>query len=97
MDCTWSECDKIAACDQIDRNGKVWASLCKEHHDMLGAAMASLQPRRILACWVKANGGAGAMAQKLIGRQHETNNFTGNGRRTGIGNRSDGRHTGSNQ
>jgi len=32
MDCTWKDCKNEAVKSLKDKNGKIWARLCKSHH-----------------------------------------------------------------
>jgi len=61
--CTWKDCGRIAEVIQLDRFGNAWAHLCQEHHDELEAAIDD-HPRKLLACWVKASGGAETMIKR---------------------------------
>jgi hypothetical protein len=63
--CTWVDCQAEALHPQLDRQGKQWACLCQEHHDRLEKALTDLEPKGLLSCWVKAQGGAKAAARRL--------------------------------
>jgi len=64
--CTWKDCERIAEVLQLDMFGRTWAHLCAEHHMVLEEAIAAPNPRRLLACWVKASGGAEVLAQSMF-------------------------------
>lgn len=65
MNCTWVECTKDASHPQIGQDGKQWCNLCDEHHQMLQNAYASTDPKKILSYWVKAQGGARKVTDKM--------------------------------
>ena len=54
-----------AAYHEHDRNGRIWANLCQEHHDKLIAGLDSLDSKTILSNWVKASGGAAKLARSM--------------------------------
>lgn len=74
--CTWQEkdrrCEAEATHPQRSNDGSVWANLCSEHHSLLESAMPGKEtegdPRKMLAYWVKANGGAKKMAASMVNR-----------------------------
>ena len=72
MKCTWVNCNNNGSFSEKDKNNKEWAFLCKEHHDMLEKSIEEFiksddnNPKKMLACWVKANGGANSMTNKMI-------------------------------
>ena len=67
MTCTWEGCEADGVHEQRDRDRKVWATLCQEHHDELEAAVVSMKAAVILRAWVRAQGGAKAAVQRMKG------------------------------
>lgn len=65
MKCTWKDCDKEAKYAQLDNDGVEWANLCGEHHFLLEEALDSLDPRILVARWIKAQGGAAKAAGRM--------------------------------
>ena len=73
MNCTWVDCKDKASWPQKDKNGKVWANLCQEHHLELETALEeslkdssnSFKMKLMLSCYVKAQGGAKEMAKRM--------------------------------
>ena len=60
--CTWKNCNEDSVTEEKDRNGRIWAKLCQEHHDELDKSLNEFNPKKILSCWVLASGGAKKMA-----------------------------------
>lgn len=54
--CTWVDCKEIATHPQIAQDGERWANLCISHNEHLDQAIKSLDPKRILSVWIKAQG-----------------------------------------
>ena len=68
MNCTWVGCTEEATNPQLDKTGKPWANLCKEHHAAIEAGMGEpFDPKKLLGNWVKAHGGADKLARKMTG------------------------------
>lgn len=65
VNCTWLDCSREATQPQLDKNGEQWANLCQECHDYLEHGFVSLDPKRILSNWVKAQGGAKKAAEVM--------------------------------
>ena len=64
--CTWLECKLEAVKQYEDSNGKMWANLCRKHHELLDAVIQDGESKLIIATWVKAQGGAEKAANRLI-------------------------------
>ena len=64
-ECTWQSCHEEAIHPQIGADGLSWAELCNEHDAELRASTDQMDPKKILRCWVLANGGAKAMSRKI--------------------------------
>ncbi len=62
-ECTWKDCNSKAINIQLDKNGKEWANLCKNHHNELEEAIDNPQPKKVLRAWVLASGGAKKMVR----------------------------------
>lgn len=77
--CTWVEspgqqCPAEGTHAELDKNGLPWAHLCDQHHQMLESAMKSAAAGtdvRILAYWVKAQGGPKKVAQAITMLQED--------------------------
>ena len=67
--CTWKQCEQPATEDQVDRDGRVWASLCGEHHKELDDSINDLNPRKMLQCWVLAKGGSDKAASEFFNQK----------------------------
>lgn len=67
MNCTWKDCDKPATQPQVASDGEIWANLCDEHHEKLEESLSSLEPKKLLSAWVKAQGGANKAAKRMTG------------------------------
>lgn len=63
--CTWVDCQSTGIHPQLSKGGEVWACLCDEHHLKLEADLDSLDVKRILSSWVKAQGGAAKAAGRV--------------------------------
>lgn len=67
--CTWTHdgkrCDRVALRPQYDQQGRPWADLCIEHEHDLKQALAGTDAKRLLGCWVKAQGGARVAAGRV--------------------------------
>ena len=70
-DCTWVDCTATATCPQLDKGGSPWANLCDAHHVELDNAINNFakgvtdEPKKMLSCWVKAQGGAKKAAERM--------------------------------
>jgi hypothetical protein len=62
--CTWVNCREPAKHPQHAKDGTVWANLCYAHVLELDDAITA-GPPKILAAWVKAQGGAKAAAKRM--------------------------------
>jgi hypothetical protein len=65
MNCTWVDCNKEAAHSELGKDGKEWCNLCDEHHQTLETSYKELDTRKILSYWVKAQGGARKITDKM--------------------------------
>lgn len=65
MMCKWEGCVNGATKDQLDRDGIIWTRLCDEHDKKLDEAIKSLNPKRLVFAWIKAQGGAKAAAARM--------------------------------
>ena len=63
--CTWVDCLEQGINPQFSKDGKEWACLCDEHHLKLEGDLDSLDAKRILSSWVKAQGGAAEAAGRI--------------------------------
>ena len=76
--CTWKgreeRCGKEATEQQLGKDGSVWADLCPEHHKELDEALRAVAQvaegdksafPRMMSAYVKAGGGAKAMARRM--------------------------------
>lgn len=68
MKCTWKDCNKEGSIPQLDTSKKQWAFLCQEHHDEIESSISSkpFNPKRLLSVWIKAQGGAKAVSERLL-------------------------------
>jgi hypothetical protein len=69
--CTWQDpnakrCEEIATHEQTAQDGEVWAHLCDEHHAMLDGTVG-VDVNKMLAYWVRAQGGSRAAANRMTG------------------------------
>ena len=64
--CTWVDCSEEGINPQFSKDGEVWACLCDEHHLKLESDLDSLDARKILSSWVKAQGGAEKAAGRMV-------------------------------
>ena len=64
--CTWVDCDKQGVDAQLDKQGKQWAKLCSIHALMLNDALKSMDAKKMVAYWVKAQGGAKKAAKRMM-------------------------------
>ena len=65
--CTWKGCSENAIKEQLDKNGKIWANLCDNHHDKLNNVINDPKKiKKILSYWVKAQGGAEVATRRTI-------------------------------
>jgi len=64
--CSWQGCREPEGTPQLDRNGRPWACLCGPHTEELLLAI-SAGPRKMMAAWIKAQGGPGAAADRMMG------------------------------
>lgn len=65
INCTWKDCDKNGNHSQKDRYGNEWAFLCDEHNNELTESINSGIPKKILQSWIRANGGAIKLSNKM--------------------------------
>ena len=65
MKCTWKECSNEGKFPQLDKDQKQWAFLCEEHHIELEDAIDNFNAKKLLSCWVKAQGGAEKAAKRV--------------------------------
>ena len=63
--CTWIGCSETATHPQVGKDGTRWANLCAAHNLELSDAVARESVPRIVAAWVKAQGGAKAAAARM--------------------------------
>lgn len=70
--CTWTDrangrCRSEGLFPQIADDGGRWAFLCGPHEDELDCAVAGAaeNPKRMLSCWVKAQGGPGTATARM--------------------------------
>jgi hypothetical protein len=63
--CAWSDCQQPGSIAQVDRHGVLWATLCEQHSKELDAAVGTFDPADALRAWVKASGGAAALAKRF--------------------------------
>lgn len=63
--CTWVGCCNPAVHDHFDKQGASWARLCEKHHIEFETAVCGT-PQQLLAGWVKAQGGPGVAAQRVL-------------------------------
>ncbi len=62
--CTWQGCSAPNGTPYLDRNGRPWAHLCEEHTEALLIALGEA-PHKMLAAWIKAQGGLKAAADAM--------------------------------
>jgi len=64
--CSWVDCQKEFTTPQVDSEGKCWAKLCADHAKVMQDAIEDINnPKRLLSCWIKAQGGAKAAASRM--------------------------------
>lgn len=71
--CTWMDPEPGGRCQheaehvQRDKGGAPWANLCAVHNAELQAALDAepFNPARMMRAWVRAGGGAEAMAKRI--------------------------------
>ena len=59
--CTWQDCTQLVP--QIAKDGSQWADLCAAHAQELEDNL--LDAKGVLRCWVRAQGGAKAAAERM--------------------------------
>ena len=64
MKCTWEHCKNEAVKPQVGSNGRTWANLCGDHDIELDRAHA-VGFKKLISCWVKAQGGAKKAAESM--------------------------------
>ena len=77
--CTWKDCDQIARHPRSDSYGRVWSNVCDTHDALMKkAAIDAFESKgqrgteKLVAMWIKAQGGAEKAADRAIGRRtHE--------------------------
>jgi hypothetical protein len=52
--CTWRGCTAEAAHKELDRDGKPWAHLCQNHHEILDLACEEGDAKKFMAAWALA-------------------------------------------
>jgi hypothetical protein len=65
MQCTWKDCDNEASETRVSDSGETWASLCYIHNAKLDAAIRGGEPKNLIGCYIKAQGGA----EKVVARE----------------------------
>ena len=65
MKCTWKNCENEGIENQIGKDGKVWACLCKKHKEEFDTAFKENNTKGILRVWVLANGGADKLSKRV--------------------------------
>lgn len=69
--CTWQDppdvrCESIAVVEHIAKDGDKYAHLCAAHHRELEESQRDpINVVKMLRCWVRAGGGAKAMAERM--------------------------------
>ncbi len=63
IQCTWVDCTEVATTPKIGNDGSQWANLCAAHAKELDDNL--LDPKAVLRCWVRAQGGAKRMVEKM--------------------------------
>lgn len=66
MKCTWLDCTAEAQHPQTAIDGDVWANLCEGHKKLLDESMTARSAKVLLSSWVKAQGGAKAVAARMV-------------------------------
>lgn len=73
FNCTWQDppdkrCENLGMHEEVDKDGKIWANLCQEHHQELEYAIDKdpFDIPLMLRCWVRAGGGAKKMAGWMV-------------------------------
>lgn len=61
--CTWIDCEEVATVPQVGIDGSRWANLCPAHASELDSNL--LDPKGILRCWIRAQGGAKPIVEKM--------------------------------
>ena len=67
MICTWRDCKQPAKHVCKSQTGDVWARLCVLHSEALDAAIDSGDPKKIMSCYIKAQGGSQKAAARMWG------------------------------
>lgn len=68
MTCTWAEgkdavpCTAPAECRLLDRAGRQWAHLCREHNMAFLRALDDPDVKKVVGAWVRASGGPKKLA-----------------------------------
>ena len=65
MKCTWVDCFNEASEPQLSLDGKEWSNLCADHATTLEDSIGNFSPGKLVSNWIKAHGGATALAKKL--------------------------------
>lgn len=67
--CTWmgeqGRCEAIATHPEVAKDGSQWANLCDEHFEEVERALTNFDARKLLANWVRAQGGPKAAAARI--------------------------------
>ena len=58
MNCTWKNCNNEGKHSQKDKDGNEWTFLCEDHNKELDESIINFNAKKVLSCWVKAQGGA---------------------------------------
>jgi hypothetical protein len=64
--CTWKDCTEQAWHEQKATDGEVWADLCTDHVCAYTAAITAGSAPRILAAWIRAQGGVTKAADRML-------------------------------
>lgn len=64
--CTWQNCTNPFKCVYKSQSGEVWARLCAEHDEIIKVAIKDAEPKRLLSCYIKAQGGSKVAAQRTM-------------------------------
>lgn len=69
MQCSWAskdvQCQHEGVVAQRGRDGSQWAELCEEHDRQLVEAINSGDVKKLMAAYIKAQGGAKAAAARM--------------------------------
>ena len=63
--CTWFGCASQGKYPQTGKSGEVWAFLCDSHNAELSKAIDDFDARKIVASWIKAQGGSKKAAKRM--------------------------------